>query len=259
LKHFIKIFFALLLSFNFANAKIVVPQRPQPERLVNDFANILNASEQQLLEQKLVAFADSTSNQIDVVIVKSLDDNESIDVALAILREWGVGQKTKNNGVVLLIAPAEHKMSIATGYGLEGALPDGTCKLIIEHEIKPSFKNENYFEGINNGLDAIFKATKGEYTVDETDVRKSKKKGFPLIFILIIIIIIISIIGRFNNRNDGTSIGSGGFGSPFLGPILFGGGFGGGGSSWGGGDSGGGGFGGFGGGSGGGGGASGSW
>jgi uncharacterized protein len=258
LKHFFKLFLALLFSFNFASAKIEVPKKPQPERLVNDFANILEANQKQLLEQKLVAIADSTSNQIVVVIVSSLNNYESIDVALAYLREWGVGQKSKNNGAVILIAPNEHKISIATGYGLEGALPDGTCRLIIEHEIKPSFKNENYFEGINNGIDAIYKAIKGEYKVDESDYRKKQKKGFPFIFILIIIIIIISVIGKFNNRNDGTSIGSGGFGSPFMGPILFGG-LGGGNNSSNWGDSGSGGFGGFGGGSGGGGGASGSW
>jgi uncharacterized protein len=253
LKHFYKIFFVFLVAFTPVFAKLKVPARPLPERLVNDFSHILSDNENNLLEKKLEAFADSTSNQIVIVTVESLNDDESIDVALGILREWGVGQKKKNNGVVILVAPNEHKISIATGYGLEGVLPDGVCKLIIEKEIKPYFKSNQYYEGLDVGLDAIFKASKGEYVSDSSDFKKSKGKGSFLV-ILIIVIVVIIIVSRFNG-GGGTMINGGGF----AGPIIFGsGGWGNsGGSSWG--DSGGGGFGGFGGGSGGGGGASGSW
>ncbi|MEY4876777.1 MAG: hypothetical protein RL708_1926 [Bacteroidota bacterium] len=254
MKHFYKIFFVLLIAFTPVFAKVHVPAKPLPEHLVNDFANLLSANESHLLEQKLEAYSDSTSNQIVIVIVESLNDDEPIDVALGILREWGVGQKKKNNGVVVLVAPNQHKISIATGYGLEGVLPDGVCKLIIENEIKPYFKANQYYQGLDYGLDAIFKASKGEYTTDDSDFKKTKK-GTPTIFIiLIIVIILIIIVSRFNG-GGGSMINGGGF----AGPIIFGGGgFGGGNSSWG--DSGGGGgFGGFGGGSGGGGGASGSW
>jgi uncharacterized protein len=257
-KHFFKIFFALLVAFTSVSAKVHVPEKPQPERLVNDLAKLLTEEQKQILEQKLVAFADSTSNQIEIVIVSSLNDDEPSDVALGILREWGVGQKQKNNGIVLLIAPNERKVFITTGDGLEGVLPDGVCKLIIEKEIKPLFKQNDYFNGINNGIDAICKATRGEYHADENDYRKpNNKKGSPIAGLIIIIIIVIIIIGRFNNRGGGTMIGGGGYGGMFLAPLIFGGGSSGGGGNWG--DSGGGGFGGFGGGSGSGGGAGGSW
>ncbi|MEN9523298.1 MAG: hypothetical protein RL065_1675 [Bacteroidota bacterium] len=241
----------LIITFTTVFAGVNVPSKPQPERLVNDFCHVLSSDENILLEKKLEDFTDSTSNQIIVVTVESLNDNEPIDVALGILREWGIGQKKKNNGVVILIAPHEKKISIATGYGLEGALTDGTCKLIIENEIKPYFKSKQYYEGLDNGLNAIFKATKGEYKADDSDFKKTKK-GLPTIYIIIIVIIIIIIISSKRNGGGGTMIGGGGFGG---GPIFFGG-SGNSGGSWG--DSGGG-FGGFGGGSGGGGGASGSW
>jgi uncharacterized protein len=246
----------LLISFC-ASAQIdkVVPNRPNPPKLVNDFTNTLTNEQKIALENKLVAYDDSTSNQIAVVLVNTTGDYSIEEVGLEILRRWGVGNKEHNNGIVLLIAVEDRKLRIETGYGLEGAVPDITAKSIIEDIITPSFKAGNYYRGIDQGIDAIIKAAAGEYQAPE-NYHAKKTKGISGLWIAIVIIIILMSIGK-KGGGGGTYVsrgGWGGFTGGFLGGIL---GSGGGGGGWSGG--GGGGFGGFGGGGGGGGGASGGW
>ena len=132
-----------------------LPQRPQPPKLVVDYTNTLAPDQIQALENKLVAFDDSTSNQIAIVIVESTGDRDISDFAVALGRAWGIGNKEFNNGILLLVAKADRKMWIATGYGLEGALPDATAKQIIENEIKPNFKENDFYRGLDEGTDAI--------------------------------------------------------------------------------------------------------
>ncbi|MEI2739448.1 MAG: TPM domain-containing protein [Chitinophagaceae bacterium] len=238
--------FSLLLSVCVsAQIEKVIPKRPNPPKLVNDFTGTLTDYQVLALENKLVAFDDSTSNQVTVVIINSTGDYAIDEVALELGRKWGVGNKDKNNGIVLLIAKNDRKMTIQVGYGLEGALPDITAKSIIDHEIKPAFKENNYYRGIDLGTDAIIKATKGEYKAP-ANYGSKKKKGLSVSTIIIIIIVLLIIFGGAGS-GGGTYVSRGGIG-----------GWSGGGWSGGGGSSGGG-FGGFGGGSFGGGGASGDW
>ena len=238
--------FSLLLSVCVsAQIEKVIPKRPNPPKLVNDFTGTLTDYQVLALENKLVAFDDNTSNQVTVVIINSTEDYAIDEVALELGRKWGVGNKDKNNGIVLLIAKNDRKMTIQVGYGLEGALPDITAKSIIDHEIKPAFKENNYYRGIDLGTDAIIKATKGEYKAPDNYGSK-KKKGLSVSTIIIIIIVLLIIFGGAGS-GGGTYVSRGGIG-----------GWSGGGWSGGGGSSGGG-FGGFGGGSFGGGGASGDW
>ncbi|KAA2245768.1 TPM domain-containing protein [Chitinophaga agrisoli] len=231
-----------------------IPPRPNPPRLVNDMAGILLREEAEALEHKLVAYNDSTSTQIAIVTVKTTGDYDVSEVALKILRDWGIGSKEKNNGLVILAAIEDRKIRIETGYGLEGAVPDAIANRIIGQIIAPSFREGHYYQGLDEAVDAIEKAAAGEYTA--IPKAKSSGGGGGAIFVMIVIaIIVLSII---NNRRGGggTTISRRGWGG--WGGIPMGGGFGrssGGGWSGGGG----GGFGGFGGGSGGGGGASGSW
>jgi uncharacterized protein len=255
------LFIVLFISV-FAKAQIekVIPPKPNPPRLVNDFTRTLTPEQVQALEQKLVAYDDSTSNQIAVVIMNTTGDYPIEEVALGIIRNWGVGGKEHNNGIVLLVAKDDHKVRIEVGYGLEGAIPDITAKSIIDNDITPNFKEGNFYRGLDDATDDIIKAAAGEYTAPAGYHKKSK--GFP-IGAIIILIIILSIIFRRGGRGGGGMIsrrGYGGFGTGWLiGSMLGGGWSGGGGSSGGGWSGGGGGFGGFGGGGGGGGGASGGW
>jgi uncharacterized protein len=122
-----------------------VPARPTPPRLVTDFTNTLTADQVATLERKLVAYDDSTSNQIAIVIVPTTNDYAPVDYATKLGREWGIGNKKTNNGVLVLIAKTDRQIFIAPGYGLEGALPDITCKSIIDNEIRPNFRGEDYF------------------------------------------------------------------------------------------------------------------
>lgn len=260
------VFCTLLLSVLFFSAKAAdgdFPGRPNPPMLVNDFAHTLSASQVQQLEQKLEDFEKTTSNQITIVTVKSIGDYEVEQYAVELANRWQIGQKSKNNGVLVLAAIDNHKINISTGYGLEGALPDVICGRIIRNEITPSFKTGDYYTGFDKGVNAIIAATKGEYKADPKDP-KEKGIGSIIIMILVIYLIlwIISKIGGGGGGNYMSGRGSRGFGGGFLGGFLGGSILGGGGNSgggWGGGDSGGGGFGGFGGGGFGGGGASGSW
>lgn len=230
----------------------------KPDKLVNDYTGTLNSGQLSSLERKLVAFDDSTSIQIAIAVVKSVGDYDINEYALELGRKWGVGSAKKNTGIMIVVALADRKLSIQTGYGMEGVLPDIYAKRIIENEIKPHFKTSDYYGGLDAGTDAIIKYTKGEY---KNDKPKKKNSTGPSAFIVLVIIIIVVILLRRGGGGGGSQvIGSRGVADALFWSMLLGGGrSGGGGSGWGGGSSGGGGFGGFGGGSFGGGGSSGSW
>lgn len=234
----------------------------KPNTLVADFTNTLTAPEKQALEQKLVAFDDSTSTQIAVVILKSVGDYDISDYGVQLGRKWGIGQQGKDNGILILVALGDRKMTIQTGYGAEGALPDVISKEIIENDIKPPFKQGNYYAGLDAGTNSVIKYMKGEYKSDHKRQKKNGAGSLPIV--LIIIIVILVIIFRNSSGGGNQIIGRRGGASPFwwllMGSALGQGNSGGGGfGGFSGGSGGGGGFGGFGGGSFGGGGSSGSW
>ena len=251
--------FLLLLMYGISSAQDAIPAKPDPPRLVNDFANLLSPDELQRLETKLVAFNDSTSVQIAVVIVPSLNGYEKADFAQQLGQTWGVGGSQFDNGFVVLIKPKSASENgdafIATGYGVEKFVPDATAYDIVNNEMIPRFKQNDYYGGIDAASDVIISLVKGEYKAEKYG--KSKKNS-PVAFIVIIIIIIIFLLSR-NNNNHRTINRSGTGGMLFFPWMMGGGGFGGGSGSGGGFGGGGGGFGGFGGGSFGGGGAGGNW
>jgi uncharacterized protein len=228
-------------------------------KLVNDYTNTLSPEQLSQLEKKLVTFDDTTSNQVAVVIVKSVGDYDINEYALELGRKWGVGGKSKNNGVILLVAIGDRKLSIQTGYGLEGALPDIYTKRIIENDIKPFFKEGNYYAGIDAGTNSIISLIKGEYKAEQAKVKTKGRKGSSAFMVVIIVIVIIIILKRGGGGGGSQVIGGRGVADAIFWSMLLsggsgrsnGGGFGGGSSD--------GGFGGFGGGSFGGGGSSGSW
>jgi len=255
------LFIALFISV-FASGQIekIIPSRPNPPRLVNDFTHTLTPEQVQALEQKLVAYDDSTSNQVAVVLINTTGDYPIEDVSLGILRNWGVGGKEHNNGIVLLVAKDDHKVRIEVGYGLEGAIPDVTAKSIIDNDITPNFKEGNFYRGLDDATDDIIKAAAGEYTAPAGYHKKGK--AFPVGAIIFFIILLIIAFSRGGGKGGGmiSRRGWGGFGTGWIiGSMLGGGGWSGGGSGGGWSGGGGGGFGGFGGGGGGGGGASGGW
>jgi uncharacterized protein len=250
----------------FAQVDRVLPNQQSPPKLYNDFTkgkNFLTPEQQHAIESKLVAYDDSTSSQIAVVIVEDLHGYDANTFATELGRKWGVGGSQFNNGILILISTGggdgNRDVYIATGYGLEGAIPDMIAASIVDHELIENFKEGNYYRGLDEAIDAIIKAAAGEYKAPPG--YGNKKPGINMRHIvlgIIILWVILGVIGRGGRGGGGYASRRGYRG--WLGPTL-GGGLGGG--SWGGGGwsggGGGGGFGGFGGGSFGGGGAGGKW
>jgi len=254
MKHILAVIFITISLGLFAQKSI---PKQNPPKLFNDLAGIVDKHDAAEFERKLVALDDSTSNQIAVVTIPTLNGEILEDLAVSTFRSWGIGNKKTNNGVLLLIAMQERKIRIEVGYGLEGAIPDIVAKDIIEKDLKPAFKEGNYVAGLNKAIDDLSKAAAGEYKVKRN--KSSGTSGGSILFFIIILFIILMIIGNRGNRGGGYA-NRNGFRNVaenlFWMNMLSGGGGRSGGSDWGGG---GGGFGGFGGGSSGGGGASGGW
>ena len=265
LKYFITpLIVILILSASRAQE---IPPRPQPPRLVNDFADILSPQQEQSLENKLVRFNDTTSNQITIVTVNSIGDYDPAMFAYEIGTQWKVGQKKFDNGVVVLVKP-KHGVSdrgrayIAVGYGLEPAIPDAIAKRIVENEMIPEFRNGNYYAGLNKATNVLTQLASGEISAKGYGKKTGSRGAYSFIpfFVIIIIIILMKVFGNRSSgmgRRGGGGLWTGLWLGSMMGSSHSGswGGFSGGGSGFGGG----GGFGGFGGGSFGGGGAGGSW
>lgn len=257
----IGVMFFVLLSSIFSLYAQNLPEAPN--HLVTDYTGTLTGTEVQALERKLLAFEDSTSTQIAVVLIRTTEGYDVADYAVRLGQKWGVGGKKYNNGVILLAALEDRTVTIQTGYGMEGALPDIIAHRIIQNEIRPNFSRQQYYQGIDAATNAIIAYTKGEYKADPRD-RRERGDGVPVILIVIIVIVIISLFSKGGGGGRGGRVMTGrGASDIFWWTLLSGMGRSGGGGSGGFGDSGGfgggGGFGGFGGGGFGGGGASGRW
>jgi len=256
--------FLFFLTFSFsALAQLDVPPKPSKETSVYDSADMLSPSEEQMLEQKLIGYADTTSTQIVIATIESLNGEYIGLYAPKWAQEWGIGQAKEDNGLLILLSKADRKIWITTGYGLEEYLTDFTSKDIIENIILPEFKKGDFYGGLDQGTTAIFQVLAGSF--QGSPVKESKSTGLPINLIIMGFFFIIFLISlaKKNRNNKGGPGSRGGMGSTLLDAIILSslgrGGFGGG-SSGGGSFGGGGGFGGgFGGGGFGGGGAGGSW
>lgn len=261
------LFVALFFSLT-SNAQEEFPARPEPPRLVNDFAGILSADQVASLENKLVNFYQKTSTQIAIVTVKSLSGYDKADYAVKLSEMWGIGQKGKNNGIMILVKPKmaneRGEVYVAVGYGLEAVVPDAVAsQALIRGELLPAFKQNDYFTGLDRSTDVLIGLTSGEFTADQyvkAANKKDKSGGIGSFVFIMIVLAIVFLLKRGGGNSHSIGSSRGLLGGLLLGSML-GGRHGG---SWGsfsggGGSSGGGGFGGFGGGSFGGGGAGGSW
>jgi uncharacterized protein len=214
----------LALVAQLTHAQLAIP--PHGGVWVHDQAGVLSAQTKAELEYLLKAERDSTSNQIAVLVLTSLEGEDIDDYTNRVFREWKLGQADKDNGVLFLIAINDRKMRIEPGFGLEGALTDAIASRINRNEVAPYFRQGDYENGIKAGTLAIVRSIKGEYKNDEPVQRKSKR-GSALVNLIILIVILF-----FASRRRGGG-GSG------LGNILMTGalmrGFGGSSGSWGGG------------------------
>ena len=219
------------------------PEKPNPPKLVNDFASMMSASDVSTLERKLKTYSDTTSTQIAVVTMTNIGDYDIGDYAEQLANQWEIGIKGKDNGLLILVVKDSRKVWIATGYGMEGIIPDATANKLIDQVIRPHFKQGDFYGGIDQATSDIMSMMSGTY-----DKEKGKASA------IIILIVVFSLFSKGGGGNRGSGLG--GFGGGFLAGSLLGGGFSSRGGYSGGGDSG---FGGFGGGGFGGGGAGGDW
>ncbi len=254
-----------LLAFILLNSFLLYASGDFPAKattLLSDFTNTLSAEQKNALERKLVEFNDSTSTQIAVVIIASTGSYEINDYTVRLAEQWGIGRKEKNNGLIILVAKEDRKVSIQVGYGLEPVITDALTKRIIENIIVPAFKQNLFYEGLNEATNVLMGLALGEFGAEGVAQGKTQEKGVPWAIIVIVIVMIIVVLmsrarsvkqyaqtnnlsfwaalalmnaisskqrGSWNNFHSGSGGGFGGGGGGFGG---FGGGsFGGGGSS----------------------------
>ncbi len=242
-------FLLVLLSTVTVQAAEVIP--PTPKSYFNDYAQVISPAVATGLNQQLEQFERQTSIQIVVAVFPKLQSDSSIeDYTVRVAQAWGVGQKGKSNGAVLFVFTQDRKMYLQVSYGLEGALPDALAKRIIENEIKPHFRNGDFDGGLQAGVAAILRATRGEYEgsgYTATERTETPKRLIAFLFSFAVVVFLVRLLsysvgGTVYTRGGRTSIyggwGSGGFSSGG-GGFSWGGGFSGGGGSFGGGGAGG--------------------
>ncbi|MFZ4740182.1 MAG: TPM domain-containing protein [Bacteroidales bacterium] len=240
-----------------------IPEKPNPPKLVNDYTNTLSSDEVNSLETKLVSYFDSTSTQIVIVMTDDLLGYDRADYAFKLGEKWGVGQKDKNNGIVILIKPngkqGERKAFIAVGRGLEPVITDALSKRITENEMIPNFRENKFYAGLDQATTILMQLASGEFPAGYNKNAKSKPKAFAFLVPIFIIIIVLLMIKKGGSNTMGGGKNTSFWTTLFLLSAMNNSGRGSWGGFSGGSSGGGGGFGGFGGGSFGGGGAGGSW
>lgn len=233
-----------------------IPEKPALQTSVYDYVNLLSDQQKVTLSQKLVRYSDSTSTQIVITIIASTKGENINYLGAQWGQEWGIGQKGKDNGILIILAKDDRRVAINTGYGVEAILTDALSKRIIENSIMPEFRTGDYYAGLNKGADVIFQVLTGEFKEERSF---DNSEGFPLssflpfiIFMVILFIlwsrkggnnkgpggrkglspwdmIILSNMGRSSGGFGGSS--GGGFSGGGFGGGFGGGGFGGGGAS----------------------------
>ena len=209
---FLKLFLCFLVT-QIGFAQYTIPEKPEFQTSVYDYAKVLSETEKAQLEEKLVRYSDSTTTQIVIVTIESLKGEDVSQLATNWAQTWGIGQAKEDNGVIILLAKAEKKIAINPGYGLEDRLTAGTGGEIIRNIIIPEFKAGSYFNGLDKGTDAIIDVFKGKYKGSR---KQNKGKDFPILPFIVIIVIVFILFSR-NKKGGGNSGGSGGFGG---GPSL---------------------------------------
>jgi uncharacterized protein len=225
-----------------------VPEKPRLQKPVYDYGNVLSADQERSLDAKLIRYSDTTSTQIVVVTMKNIGGRDISAFGVELGHEWGIGQRGKDNGVLLLIALEERRINISTGYGVEFGLTDAMSRRIIETIIQPEFKAGNFYAGIDKGTDAIFEVLNGEFKGNPSNDSEGWSKYLGLILFILLWLLLsrgrrggrggrrgsdvlpwLILSGMGSNRSSG--FGGGGFSSGGFSGGFGGGGFGGGGAS----------------------------
>lgn len=199
-KHFILF---LILSLPYGLEAKEIPPRPNPPKLVNDFAGVLNRAEANDLERRLVAYSDSTSTQMAIVIENSLEGDDVFEYSFRLAEAWGIGTAGNDNGLLIYISIEDRKLFIHVGPGLQGVITDAMTNSVIESVIKPNFRDQKYYNGLFRATNALQQMAVGEFK--NTNPRGGKRStGFPIEILLFLgaLIFIVWVNQRGNNDDD---------------------------------------------------------
>jgi uncharacterized protein len=187
-------------SSQIGHAQFEVPDKPESQTSIYDYINLLSPTEKRSLEHKLIKYSDTTSTQIVIAIINSTQGENINYLGAQWGEKWGIGQAKEDNGVLILLARNDRRIAINTGYGVEHLLTDAMSKRIIERDIIPYFKQNDYYGGLNRGTDAVFEVLTGEYQ----STRKLDSNGLPIRLILFLVIMfVIFLIAISKNRRGG--------------------------------------------------------
>ncbi|RRO21894.1 TPM domain-containing protein [Flavobacteriaceae bacterium 14752] len=205
-----------LISF----AQKDIPPQPDKQKAVYDSANMLSDSEEKALRQKLETYADTTSTQIVIVTLKSLEGEYIATFATEWAQQWGIGQDNKDNGAIIMVSQDDRKITIQNGYGLEEFLTDYNSKTIIDQIIQPAFKKGNFYQGLDEATTAMFQLLAGQFDAEALNQKSNKKKNILGYVIPIIVVIFFIILVMKRRRGGGDGKGGMRRGGPDLFDIL---------------------------------------
>ncbi len=202
------LFFLGLSSLVFSQDYL--PDKPKFQTSVYDYANMMDKGQAKRLEEKLIRYSDTTSTQIVVITINSLEGNDIALYATELAHKWGIGQEGKDNGIVILVSKNDRRVTIRTGYGVEHLLTDALSRRIIENVITPAFKQGDFYGGLDRAADVIFEILSGEYEGERQEDGPGGR--FPAFLIVLFFIIFMIILSNRNRRGGGGNRGrSGGF------------------------------------------------
>lgn len=215
LKHFLILVMLVLVPLT-----AVALDVPQLSGRINDYAGILSPGAIAMMEQKLAAFEKDTSTQVVVLTVPSLQGDDIDQFAIRVADQWKIGQKGKDNGVILILAKAEQKVRIEVGMGLQGVLPDITAGRIIRDVMRPYLRSGDFDGGVNAGIEAIMAATKGEFTATpgEQTQRPKQRDASRFLTILLFTVIAAAALGSISRLMGGIA---GAIGLPLAVSTIF--------------------------------------
>lgn len=203
-------FFVFICSALIANVVFAAPNFPELTDRVVDEVGILSTDRKQNIITKLADFEQKSTAQIVVAVVSSLEGYEIRDYGYQLARHWQLGQKDVNNGVLLLVAPNERKVSIEVGYGLEGSLTDALSFEIIQHYILPKFKASDMEAGIELGVDMILQGLVGEISAESLMAQNPTEMDIPIeliifscFFVFVLVVIIIQAVRGVGSNGSG--------------------------------------------------------
>ncbi|WP_243739397.1 TPM domain-containing protein [Flavicella sediminum] len=220
--HIFTLFVLLFVGMSFyGTAQQSIPEKPKVQTSVYDDAKLLNAQQKKQLEQKLIRYSDSTSTQLVVLTLTTIGSNDIAMFATEIAHKWGIGLKGKDNGVLVLVAKNQRKVTIATGYGIEHKLTDALSRRIIENIIKPEFKTGDFYAGLDKGTSVIIDILSGTYKASPKNTATENNSSAKSNALLVVVVIVIILFFVSRNRGGGGGRGNRNVSSDILTAILF--------------------------------------